>query len=79
MRFTFPEAELRNQYDTNPDGSVGPNRTPYAIRKAIDEGTRKRDYSNITSADTLSASFPACCTRMVAILSFYAAERGTVG
>ena len=48
MRFTFPEADWRNQYDTNPDGSVGRNRTPYAIRKAIDEGTRKRDYSNIT-------------------------------
>jgi non-heme chloroperoxidase len=48
MRFTFPEADWRNQYDTNPDGSVGRNRTPYSIRKAIDVGTKKRDYSNIT-------------------------------
>lgn len=48
MRFTFPEADWRNQYDTNPDGSVGRNRTPYSIRKAIDQGAKKRDYSNIT-------------------------------
>jgi non-heme chloroperoxidase len=47
MRFAFPEAELRNQYDTNPDGSVGPNRTPNLVRKAIGEGSKKRDYANI--------------------------------
>jgi non-heme chloroperoxidase len=47
MRFTFPEAELRNQFDSNLDGSVGPNRTANSVRKAIDEGSKKRDYSNI--------------------------------
>jgi len=47
MRFAFPEAELRNQFDSNPDGSVGPNRTPNSVRKAIGEGSKKRDYSNI--------------------------------
>ena len=47
MRFAFPEAELRNQFESNPDGSVGPNRTPNFVRKAIDEGSRKRDYSKI--------------------------------
>jgi non-heme chloroperoxidase len=47
MRFAFPEAELRNMFDSNPDGSVGSNRTPNSVRKAIDEGSRKRDYSKI--------------------------------
>jgi pimeloyl-ACP methyl ester carboxylesterase len=47
MRFAFPEAELRNQFDCNSDGSVGPSRTPSSVRKAIGEGSKKRDYSNI--------------------------------
>ncbi len=40
MGFELPEAELRNQFDTNPDGSVGPNRTPNSVRRAIDEGSK---------------------------------------
>jgi pimeloyl-ACP methyl ester carboxylesterase len=47
MRFTFPEAELRNQFDCNSDGSVGANRTATSVRKAIAKGSKKRDYSNI--------------------------------
>jgi len=47
MRFAFPEAEFRNQFESNPDGSVGPNRTPNSVRKAINEGSKKRDYSKI--------------------------------
>jgi len=47
MRFAFPEAEFRNLFDCNSDGSVGPNRTPTSVRKAIAEGSKKRDYSNI--------------------------------
>jgi pimeloyl-ACP methyl ester carboxylesterase len=47
-RAPFPEAELRQQYEANPDGSMGQYKasTP-AIHKAIGEGARKRDYSNI--------------------------------
>jgi pimeloyl-ACP methyl ester carboxylesterase len=47
MRFAFPEAELRNQFNCNPDGSVGLNLTPSSVRKAIGQGSKKRDYSNI--------------------------------
>ena len=34
-------------HEQNKDGSVGPNRTPSFVRKAIGEGSRKRDYSKI--------------------------------
>jgi non-heme chloroperoxidase len=42
-----PEADLRNTYDTNPDGSIGAFRTPAGVSAAIGKGTIKRDYSNI--------------------------------
>ena len=44
-QFSFCEAEVRNMYDMNPDGSIGDYRTPDRFRKAIDEGAKKRDYS----------------------------------
>jgi non-heme chloroperoxidase len=47
VNFAFPESELRNEYDQKPDGSVGPNRTPNFVRRAIAEGSKKRDYSEI--------------------------------
>jgi len=44
----FPESELRQMYEANPDGSVGEYKssTP-AIHKAIGEGALARDYSKI--------------------------------
>jgi len=47
MRFAFPEAEWRNEFAANQDGSVGPSKTSSSIRKAIGEGSKKRDYSDI--------------------------------
>jgi non-heme chloroperoxidase len=47
INFAFPESELRAMYDQNPDGSVGPNRTPGFVRRAIGEGAKQRDYSKI--------------------------------
>ncbi|MBV9764535.1 MAG: alpha/beta hydrolase [Acidobacteriaceae bacterium] len=44
---SFPESELRNQYDSNPDGSVGAFRTSAAIDHAVGAGALKRDYSGI--------------------------------
>lgn len=55
--FAFPEAEWRSIFNANPDGSVGPARTVGSIRKAIDEGSKKRDYSGI--AIPVLAFFPA--------------------
>lgn len=46
-KFAFPESELRNMYETNPDGTKGKNKTPQRIRNAIGEGQKKRDYSKI--------------------------------
>ena len=47
-RAPVPEAELRNQFETKPDGSVGDYKasTPF-IHEAIGEGALKRDYSRI--------------------------------
>jgi hypothetical protein len=47
VNFAFPESELRSEYDQEPDGSVGSIRSPAFVRKAIAEGSRKRDYSKI--------------------------------
>ncbi len=43
----FPESELHNQYEENPDGSVGNFRTSDEIHRAIGRGAQKRDYSRI--------------------------------
>jgi len=43
----FPESELRNQYESNSDGSVGQFRTSPRIHAAIGAGALKRDYSRI--------------------------------
>ncbi len=45
--FALCEAEVRNMYDFNPDGSIGAYRTPDRLRKEIDAGAKKRDYSKI--------------------------------
>jgi len=47
LNFAFPEAELRNEFDQDPDGSVGPVRAPAFVRKAIADGSKKRDYAMI--------------------------------
>lgn len=43
----FPESELRNQFDENPDGSVGEFKTSDEIHRAVGDGAQKRDYSRI--------------------------------
>ena len=48
----FPEAELHNQYEENPDGSVGKLEAWSRIHKAIGAGAQKRDYSKIGDTDT---------------------------
>jgi len=45
--FAFCESEVRNEYDFNPDGSIGAFRTPHWVHNAIDAGAKKRDYSHI--------------------------------
>lgn len=43
----FPEAELRQSCEINPDGSLGAARTPRRIRDAIFAGRVKPEYSRI--------------------------------
>lgn len=45
--FAFPESELRNIYETNPDGTKGRSNGTPGISKMIGEGQKKRDYSTI--------------------------------
>jgi non-heme chloroperoxidase len=47
VEFAIPESELRSEYDQEPDGSVGSVRAPASVRKAIAEGSKKRDYSKV--------------------------------
>jgi len=46
-KFAEPEAEFRNAWETNPDGSVGRYKTSGSIHDAIGAGEKRRDYSNI--------------------------------
>ncbi len=46
-KFAFPESELHNMYETNPDGTKGKYKTPRRISKAIGDGQKRRDYSKI--------------------------------
>jgi pimeloyl-ACP methyl ester carboxylesterase len=48
MRFSFPESELRADFTTNADGSMGRYKTPARIGKAIGEGDVARSYAGIT-------------------------------
>jgi pimeloyl-ACP methyl ester carboxylesterase len=45
--FTVPESELRNVYETNPDGTKGEFKTPREINRMIGDGQIRRDYSGI--------------------------------
>jgi non-heme chloroperoxidase len=45
--FAFPESELRNIYETNPDGTKGRSNGTPGISKMIGDGQKKRDYSTI--------------------------------
>jgi pimeloyl-ACP methyl ester carboxylesterase len=54
----WPEAELRQLYENNEDGSVGRYKTPKAIADSILAGGRKRDYSLIHAPIVAFAWFP---------------------
>jgi non-heme chloroperoxidase len=47
MGFAFPESELRNEFDSNPDGSIGRYRTASSVFDAIGAGVQKRNYAKI--------------------------------
>jgi hypothetical protein len=47
MGIAFPESELRNDFATNADGSMGDYQTPIRVQHAITEGMRKPDYSGV--------------------------------
>jgi non-heme chloroperoxidase len=45
--FEYPEAELHNTYNRNPDGSVGSGNAPDKVHFVIGRGALPRDYSRI--------------------------------
>jgi pimeloyl-ACP methyl ester carboxylesterase len=54
----FPESELRNEYMTHADGSLGDFRTSPSIFAAIRAGGKKRDYSRIQAPVLAFAALP---------------------
>jgi non-heme chloroperoxidase len=54
----YPEAELRNDYAENPDGSVGARLTPSFVPQAIMSGDHKHDYSQIRVPVLAFVGFP---------------------
>ena len=55
---SIPEAELRNQFDENPDGTVGSYKVPGNIPTSIMEGDHKHDYSQIRVPVLALVGFP---------------------
>jgi non-heme chloroperoxidase len=55
----FPESELRNCYQANPDGSMGDYKTADSVFNAMDAGALKRDYSRIRVPVLAFVTFPA--------------------
>jgi pimeloyl-ACP methyl ester carboxylesterase len=55
----FPESELRNCYQANPDGSMGDYKTADSTFASMDAGVRKRDYSPIRVPVLAFVTFPA--------------------
>jgi len=45
MGFAFPESELRNMFESNPDESMGDYRTDSSVFDAIGKGVEKRNLS----------------------------------
>jgi pimeloyl-ACP methyl ester carboxylesterase len=54
----MPESELRNEFETNEDGSVGRSKIRQGIPEAIRAGGKKRDYSRITVPILAFSWFP---------------------
>jgi len=59
LAIAFPESELRNDFATKPDGSMGEYRTPGSVRDAITAGMRKPDYSGIRVSVLAFFTLPA--------------------
>jgi non-heme chloroperoxidase len=82
-----PEAELRNSFECNPDGSVGKFKTTQQIHEAIGAGAQKRDYSKIrvpvlaffTSAGDKPKYVPKDDQERDAIAAFDAATAAYIG
>jgi hypothetical protein len=56
----FPEAELRNGFNTNPDGTMGQYKTPRSVFDAIGAGAQKPDYAHISVPVLAFFTFPPC-------------------
>jgi non-heme chloroperoxidase len=55
---SIPEAELRNEFAENPDGTVGGYKIPGNVPKSIMEGDHKHDYSQIRVPVLALVGFP---------------------
>ena len=63
--FAFPESELRNEYETNRDGTKGTNRTALGIFAALGSADRGRDYSLVRVPVLAIFALPASAAQMI--------------
>ncbi|HEX4542558.1 MAG TPA: alpha/beta hydrolase [Candidatus Acidoferrum sp.] len=63
--FAFPESELRNQYETNPDGTKGKRRTEDKVFAAIGNAERQREYSLVRVPVLAIFALPASAAQII--------------
>jgi non-heme chloroperoxidase len=65
MGFAFPESELRNIFDTNRDGTMGPDRTSDVVSEALVNSAQKRNYSSIHVPILAIVSLPKSAAEII--------------
>ena len=63
--FAFPESELRNTYNTNPDGTMGAYRTSGEIFDALGKSAQKRNYSSVHQPILAIVSIPNSAAQII--------------
>jgi len=63
--FAFPESELRNTYESNPDGTIGRYTTPDSVFDVLARPPQKRDYSSIHVPILAIVSLPKSAAEII--------------
>ncbi|MBV9507523.1 MAG: alpha/beta hydrolase [Acidobacteriia bacterium] len=66
-KFAVPESELRNVFETNPDGTKGEFKTPPEINAMIGDGQIRRDYAGIRVPVLAFFEFPRPSRDLLAV------------
>jgi len=63
--FAFPESELRNTYNSNPDGTMGEYKTSGEIFDALGKPAQKRDYASVHVPVLAIVSLPNSAAQII--------------